>query len=618
MTIKAGQKKRQLERLKNYQSFEQLDGRHPWMSIVPEGYVAYRARVLPHGQVSYFNFALAKEMGLIPPGHEHALNPELEKKILDTFCLQIINEYDEINNRRIDPATIKPNKYMASRYLQLQHASRSGKTSGDGRGIWNGTVEHQGQCWDVSSRGTGVTRLAPGAVEAQEPLRTGETTYGYGCGQAEIDELFAAAIFAELMHLQGIHTERVLCVIDLGRGLGIGVRAAPCLLRPAHFFLLLKQSRLEDLRRATDFFLERQSQNKRWRIPPRGKHRYDQMLRQVALDFARFAARLEVDYIFAWLDWDGDNVLADAGIIDYGSIRQFGIRHDHYRYDDVDRFSTNLNEQRFKARLIVQVFAQMTNYLKTGTKKPLKNFGHHPALRFFDQEFEAERKDRLLYRAGFTPAQRRKIVGKKRLFQRFDRAFSRLEKAKVKGRMRPVADGVNHPALFDLRSFLREYPCILLERGLNETMSARDLFDLMLSEFGKRSRPDRRLRRTQAPWFRELQKSYLEILSVAAGGRKKIPNILPEVAERAQILNREDRMTGNALIEIVDDLMKYRKRDNAHREMVQNLIDQMIGDHLNCPEVPQGRFFASGPRRLVSPDLLHRITEHLHIHRHDI
>ena len=61
------------------------------------------------------------------------------------------------------------------------------------------------------------------------------------------------------------------------------------------------------------------------------------MLRLLSKDFAEFAAKLEMDYIFAWLDWDGDNVLADAGIIDYGSVRQFGLRHDQYRYDDVER-----------------------------------------------------------------------------------------------------------------------------------------------------------------------------------------------------------------------------------------------------------------------------------------
>jgi len=35
------------------------------------------------------------------------------------------------------------------------------------------------------------------------------------------------------------------------------------------------------------------------------------------------AAVLEEEYIFNWLAWDGDNLLASGAILDYGSIRQF-------------------------------------------------------------------------------------------------------------------------------------------------------------------------------------------------------------------------------------------------------------------------------------------------------
>ncbi len=50
------------------------------------------------GQVTYFNFALAKEMGLISPDHPHRINKRLEEKLLDTFCLRIINEYNQKHN----------------------------------------------------------------------------------------------------------------------------------------------------------------------------------------------------------------------------------------------------------------------------------------------------------------------------------------------------------------------------------------------------------------------------------------------------------------------------------------------------------------------------------------
>src|SRR6185503_16252427 len=210
---------------------------------------------------------------------------------------------------------MKPNTYMATRYLQLQHTDKSGRTSGDGRCIWNGVVSSQGRVWDVSSRGTGVTALAPGAVEAGEPLKTGNLQHGYGCGMAEIDELFGAAILAEIFHRNSIPTERVLTIIDLGNGMGIGVRAATNLIRPAHLFMYLKQGKIEPLKRAVDYLIRRQHQNKVWNIKPDDRDRHTRLLDEVTKSFAQFVARLDRDYIFAWLDWDGDNVLADAGII---------------------------------------------------------------------------------------------------------------------------------------------------------------------------------------------------------------------------------------------------------------------------------------------------------------
>src|ERR1041384_3040904 len=98
----------------------------------------------------------------------------------------------------------------------------------------------------------------------------------------------------------------------------------------------------------------------------------------------------------AWLDWDGDNVLADAGIIDYGSVRQFGLRHDQYRYDDVERFSTNLNEQRLKASDMVQTFIQMIDFAQTGVKKTWRTFAKSAHLKAFDRHFRTFCLDRFL------------------------------------------------------------------------------------------------------------------------------------------------------------------------------------------------------------------------------
>ena len=82
----------------NYSAFDSLNGLHPWRKAVPEGCILYPVRQLHYGKVAYFNYPLAKEMGLIPQSHNHRMTKKLERKILDTFNIRIINEYDQQNN----------------------------------------------------------------------------------------------------------------------------------------------------------------------------------------------------------------------------------------------------------------------------------------------------------------------------------------------------------------------------------------------------------------------------------------------------------------------------------------------------------------------------------------
>ncbi|UOF00744.1 hypothetical protein [Bdellovibrio reynosensis] len=590
MTMKHSGARKLKESTNFYSSFDQINGVHPWMDAVTDGYVSYKVRELRSGKVAYFNFILAKEMGLIPPDHPNQMTEDLENKLIETFSLQIINEYDELVQRRVDPETVRPHRYMATRYLQLQHANKQGKTSGDGRGIWNGTVYHRGITWDVSSRGTGVTCLAPGAVEAKKPLKTGGTEFGYGCGLAEIDELFGASILAEIMHLQGLKTERMLCVIDLGKGYGIGVRAAQNLIRPAHLFLYLKQEKYETLKAATDYLIERQISNKAWNITARGMAKYDEMLSAVCKAFAEFTAQLDIDYIFAWLDWDGDNVLADAGIIDYGSVRQFGIRHDKYRYDDIERFSTNLNEQKQKARLIVQVFVQMVDYLKTKKKKPLREFANHPQVEKFNELFDAKRANRILYRMGFNETQRNNIFAQPGLFEKFDKEFSYFERAKISGSSERVADGVNHAALYNMRTIMREYPQFLSESPLpfdKRWMLENTFFKKILSGFAKAK--DARMGEKQRRHIESFQKTYRELVNVAAG-KQKPEGILKGICERSEKLNTDKRITGNALIEMVEEIISEKKK-GLSMEQIQKIIDRLVFEQNGNPEVPVSRYY---------------------------
>lgn len=567
----------------DYSGFQQLDGRHPWQDRVPEGLILYPTRKLAQGKVSYFNFELAKEMGLIPQNHPAHLTPKLSEKILDTFCLRIINEYDQQHRTRFSSQTVKPHQYMATRYLQLQHTDKTGRTSGDGRCIWNGVVAGGGKIWDVSSRGTGVTALAPGAVEAGEPLKSGNNDHGYGCGMAEIDELFGAAITAEIFYRNGIPTERVLAIVDLGRGVGIGVRAAPNLLRPAHMFLFLKQNKFEPLKRSADYLIDRQFANDAWDIRPDDKNRYQKMLEKISESYARFVAYLERDYIFAWLDWDGDNVLADAGIIDYGSVRQFGLRHDQYRYDDVERFSTNLNEQKQKAREIVQTFAQLADYLTSGTKKPWRSFAGCSALKQFDKHFRFHSLDRFLYQIGFSETLRRVLLARhRRDVEALYSIHCKFERVKTYRKTRKVADGVHRPAIFNMRMALALMPRFLADSSfeLIPQVDSKEFFGWILSsQAGVKDRKiSDNLRRQISRW----QKLYIRLIK-RVSGPATWTRTLKLVKERAVQINNESRMTGNALINIVDEILRNRRRGLSAAE-IQAAIDQLIASQTLNPD----------------------------------
>ena len=127
-----------------YENFRLLDGHHPWRGVSPNGFVDYHARTRAGGRAIYFNYALAKELDLIPQNHARRMTAALERAILDTFALQIVNEYDQAHPESYDPRTVRPHPYMATRYLQIQHKDKRGKTSGDGRAIWNGMIRTAG------------------------------------------------------------------------------------------------------------------------------------------------------------------------------------------------------------------------------------------------------------------------------------------------------------------------------------------------------------------------------------------------------------------------------------------------------------------------------------------
>lgn len=541
-----------------YARLRSLDGSHELKDAAPSTYVAYPARRRRDGRVRWFNFALAREMGLVPAAAPDVLTRELTRAILDTFCITIVNEWDEAHGTRVPARDRLPGTYMATRYLQLQHPDRSGRTSGDGRSVWNGRVTHRGVTFDVSSCGTGVTRLCPATATEGRFFKTGNRYASYGCGTAALAEGLGTLLMSEIFHRAGIATERVLAVIELPGGFAINVRAARSLFRPSHFFAPLKQGDFASLDACVALYVERRIRNGEWpRIEGRAR-RLRFFAAQTARTFARVAATFEREYVFCWLDWDGDNVLADGGIVDYGSVRQFGLYHREYRFEDVDRMSTNLPEQRRKARHIVRCFAQIRDFLVTGRKRPLAAFDRDPILALFDQEFARTRDRLLLLHLGLPPELALRVQREEpERLRRFARAHDGFERARSsRGRVK-VADGLSWNAVYSTRDLLRELPVRLLAdpRGANPD----EALAIGLSRYA--SRADRRTTPARRRRARALVASHRALLEAAARlAGVPLAALLGTVVARAAVVNRAERITGDGIDYAAARLLRARRK----------------------------------------------------------
>ena len=600
-----------------YEKFKELDGTHPWRDVSPDGYIDYQARFRPHGRVLYFNFPLAQEMGLIPADHPVTIDKELEQAILETFSLQIINEYDLRQGKKYPPETIKPRPYMATRYLQTQHTNKQGKTSGDGRSIWNG-LRTGTLTFDISSRGTGATILSPGAQQADGAVQTGDESYGYSSGLAELDEMLGTAVMSEIFYRQGIPTERCLAVIGFSDGTAIGVRSAPNLIRPAHIFRYLKQGRHAELKASVDYFIEREVKNGFWQIPSEGSARYAKALDYLARSYGKMAALLEEEYIFNWLAWDGDNMLASGAILDYGSIRQFAAKHDKYRYKDVDRYSASLTEQRYWARLIVQTFAQAMAFIDSGVKENLPSFKDAACLRDFDLAFDNESNYRTLWRIGFTPEQIELLMQKaQKEIKDFHRAMSYFEDLKVSRGIEKLPDGLTHQPVFLIRNLLRLLPAYYVAQTISGAddesayMTPEVFCQIMAASYVRKG--DLKLTPPRVSHVTNFQQCYLKLVAAL---HEPLESALKTLQERSAIINHRHRITGDAVTFIVEEVIAIKGRIKI--DGLQEALDAFIDSQVLIPgkwqPVPMDQL---KPNTLKSR-LLHKIQENLEEYKESV
>ena len=298
-----------------------------------------------------------------------------------------------------------------------------------------------------------------------------------------------------------------MAIIAFADGTAIIVRAHKNLLRPAHLFRMLKQNRLPDLKAAVDYYIARQRADGEWSRSMNGRNGYQLFLKRITENFARAAAVFESEYIFCWLDWDGDNVLMNGAVLDYGSVRQFGLYHHEYRYDDVERMSTTITEQKNKARYIVQTFAQIVDYIITGRKKAIRQFAGHPALRAFDDMFATTKDVILIDKLGYDDKQRNIILSRaplRRELRRLRTILHSFERAQAKAGLYRIDDGVTADAIFCVRDVLRELPAHYLHG--DSDMNVEQFVAIMKSEYA--TEKDVRLTPARRTAVEEFQYAY--------------------------------------------------------------------------------------------------------------
>lgn len=570
-----GMKKTTTKSVQDYSNLKKINGKHPLQNLSEDIFVNYKARLRKNGKVFFFNFDLAKEMGILSNSHENLLEPELEREILETFGLIIINEYDIENKIEFSSDEVKPNEFMATRYLQLQHPDQLGKSSGDGRSIWNGIFKGK-ITWDISSRGTGATKLSPATSKYKKFFQSGDPTISYGCGYAEIDEAIGSLFFSEVFNRNKIKTERILAIIDYGDGICVNVRAYPNLLRPSHFFVHSKQNNLKALEDLLHYHIERQMINGDLLMQSKKDNKYKVVLEKFVDDFAKMAARFEDEYIFCWMDWDGDNILMDGGIIDYGSIRQFGLFHHEYRYDDFERFSTSIKEQKNKVQHMVMSFAQVVDYVENKKKKPHQKYKNHWSVKLFEKRFNQYKNINFLKKIGFNNDQVEYLVSEyKSKVEKFRNIFSYFERAKSVEGLHEVPDGVNWNAIFCMRDLLRVLPQLYIVREMQ--IDHQEFIEIMASTYATtydlKLSPYRRMK------INEFQKMYWKMIERVAKYQKKDHSaVLMEVNLHSAKRNRYDRITGDSITYIVNKVLEKP-------EYYKKYLHEIVSDFVNYQSV---------------------------------
>ncbi len=183
---------------------------------------------------------------------------------------------------------------------------------------------------------------------------------------------------------------------------------------------------------------------------------------------------------------------------------------------------------------------------------------------------------------GLKETDRKRLMGRyKNLFGQFRSLFHYFETAKISGEIEKLPDGTNKPALFNMRTFSREMPKLLLENDMTP-VPPEILFELILAENAPKR--DRSMTEQQAKKLLDLQVLYIEVVE-RLRGRRALNRFMNDIYVRAKSINRKDRLTGNGITVVVDELVSSIKNGLKPKD-IQSAVEAVVLSqvHQKAPE----------------------------------
>jgi len=240
--------------------------------------------------------------------------------------------------------------------------------------------------------------------------------------------------------------------------------------------------------------------------------------------------------------------------------------------------STTIREQKNNAKYIVQTCVQLVDFLIRGKKRNIKEFRHDPALREFEEIFTRTKDELTLYKIGYDNRSLRTLMNDRqgvKLLREFRAHMEYFEKVKSARGSYEVSDGVTWDAVFCMRDLLRELPQLLLSGA--PTLTARQVIEILRSNYA--TERDLRITTTRKRHVEQFQRCYIELVDRAALLTSRSRNtVLSQLAARSACINRYDRVTGDAIIHLADQLMEHRYGMNytAFHRLFHDFVDDQV------------------------------------------